>query len=89
MTYEMAMVVSLAFIIADEFQRIAFHNVFRMSSSKVLDGVPKSRDGFDILVQTKGKAVLLLVLRHPCKRIVVNITVEFNAGLNAPVLLVI
>ena len=56
---------------------------------ELLDAVPQRWDGFDVLVQAQDEAVLLVVVGHVLEGIVVDVTKQLNARLNAPVPLVV
>lgn len=86
---EMAMVVSVTTVIAEELHRVVLGNMLGVVLGEVLGGVPESRNGLDIFVQTEGEAVLLLLLGHEFEGVVVDIAVELDAGLDAPVPLVV
>lgn len=82
---EVAVVVRLAIVLADPFQRVAFDDVLGVDVCEILDRVPESRDGLDVFVQAKCKTVLLLVVGHELESVVVDIAVQLDAGLDTPV----
>lgn len=88
-TYEMAVVVCVSVIITKELHVVVLSNVLRMRAGEVLHSIPERGDGLDIFVQTKREAILLLVFCHVLEGVVVDVTIELNAGLYAPVPLVI
>lgn len=83
----MAVVVCFSTVIADEFHGIPLGDMLRVATCELLHAIPQGRNGRCILIQTDDKAVLLFVLLHEAERIRVDITVELNARLNAPVVL--
>lgn len=83
----MAVVVGFSTVIADEFHGISLGDMLRVTTCELLHTIPQGRNGRCILIQTDDKAVLLVVLLHEAERIRVDITVELNARLNAPVVL--
>src|SRR5690242_2732190 len=82
---EVAVVVGLAVVVADELHGVVLSNVLGEALGEVLGSFPESRDGLDIFVQTEGEAVLFLVLSHELEGIVINVAMHLDAGLNAPV----
>lgn len=86
---EVAVVVGLAVVVADELQRIVLGNVLGERLGEVLGCLPESRDGLDVFVQRKREGVLLVVISHELEGVVVDIAVHLDAGLNAPVPLVV
>jgi hypothetical protein len=85
----MAVVVSLAIIIRDELKSIALGQMFRVLLHEPLGAFPERGDRLNVLVQTDDKTVLLVVLGHELKDVIVDVTEELNAGLDAPVPLVL
>lgn len=86
---EMAVVVRLSFVIADPFEGVALDDVLRVGCGEVLDGVPEGGNGLDVFVQAKGEAVLFVVLGHELEGVVFDVAEQLDAGLNAPVPLVV
>jgi hypothetical protein len=82
---EVAVVVGLAVIVADELEGVILGDVLGEGLGEVLGGVPEGGDSLDILVQTEGEAVLLLVLGHELEGVVVDVAVQLDAGFYAPV----
>jgi len=86
---EVAVVVGLSVIVAEPFHRVAVDNVLRVDGAEVLDSIPEGGNGLDIFVQAEDEAVLFLVVGHELERVVVDVAIKLDAGLNAPVPLVI
>lgn len=86
---EMAVVVRLSIVLADPLQRVSVDNVLGVYRGEVLDSIPQRGDGLDVFVQAEGEAVLLLVVGHELERVVVDVAVQLDAGLDAPVPLVV
>jgi hypothetical protein len=86
---EMAVVVGLAPVVAEELHRVVLDDVLREVLGEVLGSIPKRRNGLDVLVQAEGEAVLLLVVGHVLEGIVVDVAEQLDAGLHAPVPLVV
>lgn len=86
---EMAVVVRLTTVVTEELHRVVLDDVLREVLGEVLGGIPEGGDGLDIFVQAESEAVLLLVLGHELEGVVVDVAVELNAGLDAPVPLVV
>ena len=85
----MALVVGLAAIVTEERHGVALGNVLGVVLHELGDAIPKGGDGLEILVKAEHEAVLLVVLVHVTERIVVNVAVELDAGLNTPVVVVV
>lgn len=85
----MTLVVSLTTILTDEVHSIVLLNVLRVVLHKALHAVPESGDSLDVLEQTDDEAVLLVVLLHESERVTGNVAEELDAGLHAPVVLVV
>lgn len=85
----MALVVGLTAILTDKIHGVATRNVLRVALHELLRAIPKSGDGLKVFVQTDDEAVLLVVLLHEAEWIVADVTVELDAGLHAPVVLVV
>lgn len=88
-TYKVTLVISIAVIIAEDFQRVVFVDVFRMLLDELLDTVPERGNSFDILVKRDNETIFFLVVAHELEWIIVNITEKFNTWLNSPVPFVI
>jgi hypothetical protein len=88
-TYKVAVVVRLAIVVADELHRVALDNVLGERLGKVLCGGPEGGDGLNVLVQAEDEAVLFLVAGHELERVVVDVAEHLDAGLDAPVPLVV
>lgn len=82
---EMAVVVGRAIVVTQKGHRVALDNVLGVVLGEILCRIPEGRDGLDVFVQAEGKAVLLLVIGHELESIVVDIAVQLDAGLDAPV----
>lgn len=85
----MAVVVLLSAVVTQEAHRVTLRDVLRVILHELLGRVPKSRNGFQVLVQTQDEAVLLLVVGHVLERVIVDIAEQLNARLNSPVPLVV
>lgn len=88
-THKMAVVVGVSTIVANKAHRIAFYNIFWLFFDEFLHAVPQCRNCFHIFKQTQHERVLFVVVGHEFESIIVNITKELNAGLNAPVPLIL
>ena len=86
---EVAMIIRVAVVIAQEFHGVVGRNMLRVFLHELLDAIPERRNGLDVLVQTQNEPVLLLVLLHVPERVEVDVAEDLDAGLNAPVPLVI
>lgn len=86
---EMAVVVILAAVVAQEAHGVVCSNVLGVVLHELLGAVPESLDGLGVLIQAKNKAVLLATLVHDAERIVVDIAIQLNGGLNTPVVFVV
>ena len=60
-------------------------DVLRVILDELLDTVPKSWDGLDVLVQAEDEAVLLPVFLHESEWVVVDVAEQLNARLHTPV----
>ena len=85
----MALVVGLTTVLADEVHGVAGGDVLGVVLHKLLDTIPQGRDGLVVLVQTDDKAVLFAVFLHEAEWVVGHVAEELNAGLHAPVVLVV
>lgn len=85
----MAKVVRLSAIIAKEAQHIILGDMLRMILHEGFRAVPEGGDGVAILVQTKDKAVFLLLLCHQAERVVVDVAEQLDGGLHTPVVLIV
>lgn len=85
----MALIVGITAIITQEAHGIILGNMLRVVLHELLGAIPKGGDGVDVLIQTENEAVLLTTFLHDTEGIVVNIAVELDGGLNAPVVLVV
>lgn len=56
-----------------------------MRLDKLLGAVPQCWDGLDVFVQAENETVLFLVVLHILERIVMNITEQFDARFDPPV----
>jgi hypothetical protein len=81
----MALVVRLTAIVTKELHRVVLGDVLRVVFGEILCGVPQGRNGLDVLVQAEGEAVLLLLVGHELERVVVDVAVQLDAGLDPPV----
>lgn len=81
----MAFVVGVSSVIAQEGHRVVGGDVLRMRLDKLLGAIPQCWDGLDVFVQTENKAVLFLVVLHILERIVMNVTKQFDARFDPPV----
>ena len=81
----MAMVVRITSIITQESHRVTISNVFWVVLHEFLGAVPKSRDGFHILVQAQDETVLLLIFGHEFERIIIDVAEQLNTWLDSPV----
>ena len=86
---EVAVVVGLTAVVTKELHAVVLDNVLGVVLGEVLGGVPEGRNGLDVFVKTEGEAVLLLVVGHELEGVVVDVAVELDAGLDAPVPLVV
>lgn len=86
---KVASVVRLATVVRQELHRVVLFNMLGVVLDKLLGAVPKCRDGLNVFVQAKNETVLLLVLNHEAERIVVDVAVKINGGLDAPVVVVV
>ena len=89
MTYEVALVVGLTAVLTDKVHGVAAGNVLGMVLHKLLDAIPQGRDRLVVLVQTDDKTVLLVVFLHKAEWVMAHVAEELNAGLHAPVVLVV
>lgn len=87
--YKVAFVVGLAAVVAEEAHGVALGNVLWVVLDKLLDAIPESGDGLDVLVQAKNEAVLLVVLVHEAEGVVVDVAEQLDAGLHTPVVVVV
>lgn len=85
----MTLVVGLATIVTEEVHGVVLGKVLRVVLHELLGAVPEGRDGLNVLVQAENEAVLLLLLVHNTERIVVDIAVKLDGGLNTPVVVVV
>jgi len=85
----MAVVVSIATIIAQESHRVSFRNMLGVVLDKLLDAFPEGGDSLDVFVQTEHKTVLLVVFLHEAEWVIMNIAEQLDARLNAPVVFVV
>lgn len=85
----MTLVVALATIITEEVHGVVLGKVLGMVLHELLGAVPEGRDGLNVLVQAENEAVLLLLLVHDTERIVVDIAVKLDGGLDTPVVVVV
>lgn len=85
----MAVVIRLATIVRKEPKRVVLDDMLRVVLHKLLDAIPQSGNGLDVLVQAKNKAVLLALLVHQAEGVVVNITEQLDAWLHTPVVVVV
>lgn len=88
-TYEMAAVVRLAAVVAEEAQRVVLGDVLGVVLDELLGALPERGDRVNVLVQAQHERVLLLVLGHEAEGVVVHVAEELDAGLDAPVVLVV
>lgn len=88
-THKVTLVVSLAAIITQKTHRVAVRDMLRVLLHELLHRTPQARDGVVVLVQTQHKAVLLVVFFHVAEWVKADITEELNAGLHAPVVLIV
>lgn len=88
-TYKVALVEGLSSVVTQEFHRVPFGDVARISTHELLDAVPEGGDGVVVLVQTQHEAVHLVVLLHESERVKRNVAQELNARLDAPIVLVV
>lgn len=86
---EVAVVVGLAVVVAEEGHGVVLGNVLGELLHEALDTVPQSGDRLDVFVQTQHERVLLAIIGHELERVVIDVTEELNAGLDAPVPLVV
>lgn len=85
----MALVVGLATIVTEESHGVALSNVLGVVLDELGNAVPEGRDSLEVLVKAEHEAVLLVVLVHEAERIVVDVAVELDARLDAPVVVVV
>lgn len=85
----MAVIVGLAVVVTKELHRVVLDNVLREVLGEVLGSVPERGNGLNVFVQTESEAVLLFVVGHEFEGVVVDVAVQLNAGLDAPVPLVV
>lgn len=88
-THEVAVVVSFTLVIGEETHGVALDNVLRVVLHPLLGALPQSGDSLNVFVQRKSETVLLLVVGHELESVVINVAEELDAGLNAPVPLVV
>ena len=88
-TYEMALVVGITTIITEESHGVVLCDMFGMVLHEFLGAVPESRNGVNVFVETKDKAVLLVVLDHNTEGVVVDVAVKVNGRLDTPVVFVV
>ena len=86
---EVAVVVGLTAVVTKELHAVVLDNVLGVVLGEVLGGVPEGGNGLDVFVKTESEAVLLLVVGHELERVVVDVAVQLDAGLDAPVPLVV
>lgn len=89
MTYEVAAVVGFASIVTEEAHGVVLGNMFRVVLDELLGAVPERGDCLLVLVQAKDKAVLLVAFLHDTERVIVDVAVKLDGGLDAPVVLVV
>lgn len=56
---------------------------------ELLHAIPESRNSIEIFIQTQNEAILLVVFLHESERVEADVTEQFNAGLHAPIILVV
>ena len=85
----MTLVVGLATIVTEESHGVTLGNVLGVVLHELRNAVPESGDGLEILVKAEHEAVLLLVLVHVAEGVVMDVAVELDARLDAPVVVVV
>lgn len=85
----MAKIIRLAAVVADKVHTIILRNMLRVFLHKRLDAIPNRLDSLSILVQTEHEAILLALVAHQLEGIVGYIAVVLDAGLDAPVVVVL
>lgn len=85
----MALVVGLSAVITQEVDRVSIDDVLGVVAHELLHAVPQGRDGVVVFVKTEHETVLLVVLLHEAEGVKGNIAVELDAGLHAPIVLVV
>ncbi len=56
---------------------------------EVLGRIPERGNGLDVFIQTERETVFLLLLGHELEGVVVDVAVQFDAGLDTPVPLIV
>lgn len=85
----MAVVVGFTTVVTQKLHRVVLGNVLGVVLHKFLGALPQSGNGGGVLVQAQHKAVLLSILNHQAEGVVVNVAVELDGGLHAPVVFVV
>lgn len=88
-SYHVAVVVCLTTIITEEAHRVVLGNVLRVRLHEFPGAFPQCWDGLHVFVETQYEAVLLFVLLHEPENVVVDVAVQLNAWLDAPVVFVV
>lgn len=84
-----AVVIVLAAVVAEEGHCVIRVHVFGVVLHEALDAVPERGDCLDVFVEGEDEAVDFVVVAHEAEDVVVDVAVELDGGLDAPVVFVV